>query len=217
MYYTVKQEGRDEFTVSRSRFICRSKPVTAEDEAFSYLEQIRKEHWDASHNVWAYVLGASSSERCSDDGEPQGTAGFPVLDVIRKERLLDVVVVVTRYFGGIKLGAGGLVRAYAQGAKVALDAGGIIQRRPYLSFKVTTDYTLAEKLKREFGNRGYIIKDIVYLDMVTLTVLIAPDEKESLYALTAEVTAGKADLIAGEEEYLDFDVPGSTQKTTATS
>ena len=201
-YKTIRQEGRDEIVISRSRFICRAKPFTAEEDAVSYLEKIRKEHWDASHNVWAYVLGASK-ERYSDDGEPQGTAGIPVLDVLRKEGLQDVIVVVTRYFGGTKLGAGGLVRAYTQGAKAALDCGIIIQRRPYLSFDVTVDYAIAEKFRRELGNRGYIVKNTAYLDFVTLTILIPPEENDQLHALTAELTAGRSLPVAGDEEYLD--------------
>lgn len=202
IYHTIKQEGRDEFIISRSRFICHSFPVSSEDEANTYLEKIRKEHRDANHNVWAYVLGASK-ERYSDDGEPQGTAGMPVLNVIRKENLRDVLVVVTRYFGGTKLGAGGLVRAYSQGAKLALDAGEIITRRPYLSFEVTTEYSLSGKLKREFENRDYILKDTVYLENVTQKILIPPEEKDPLYTLVAELTAGQGTLIAGDEEYLD--------------
>jgi len=202
IYHTIKREGRDELIISRSRFICHSFPVSIEDEATAHLEKIRKEFRDANHNVWAYVIGATK-ERYSDDGEPQGTAGIPVLNVIRKENLRDVLVVVTRYFGGTKLGAGGLVRAYSQGAKLALDAGEIITRRPYLSYEVTTEYSLSGKLKREFENRGYILKDINYLENVTQKILTPPEEKEPLYALVAELTAGQGTLIAGDEEYLD--------------
>ena len=201
-YKTIQQEGRGEFTVSRSRFICRSKPVASEEDAVAYIEKTRKEHWDASHNVWAYAIGASR-ERFSDDGEPQRTAGFPVLDVIRKEGVQDVLVVVTRYYGGIKLGAGGLVRAYTQGAKTALEAGIIIQRQPYLSYDITVDYAMVEKLKREIGNSGYINKNVAYLDKAILTVLIPPEEKEPLHALVAELTAGKSIPAAGGEEYLE--------------
>jgi uncharacterized YigZ family protein len=116
IYKTLQQEGRDEFTVSHSRFIGHATPVSAENDALAFIEKIRKSHWDATHNVWAYVFG-TARERFSDDGEPRGTAGIPVLEVIRKEGLRDLAVVVTRYFGGIKLGAGGLVRAYTNGAK----------------------------------------------------------------------------------------------------
>jgi len=203
IYQTIKQEGVDEFAVSRSRFICRSKPVTSENEAVAFIEKIRRENRDANHNVYGYIVGVSV-ERYNDDGEPQGTAGIPVLDVIRKEGLRDVVVVVTRYFGGVKLGAGGLVRAYSQGAKMALDAGIIIQRRPYLSYEVTSEYSLAGKLKREYEKRDYILKDSTYLELVTQRFLIPPEEKDTLHSLTAEITAGQGVLLAGVEEYLDF-------------
>ena len=203
IYKTIKQEGKDEIIITRSRFIGRAKPVVSENEAVSYLESIRKEHWDANHNVWAYILG-TKIERYSDDGEPKGTAGIPVLDVVRKEGLRDVIVIVTRYFGGTKLGAGGLVRAYTQGAKIALDAGIIIERRPYHTFDITTDYQLSGKVKREFENKGYILKDTVYLENVTQKIIIAPEEKDSMYALVAELTAGKSIPVEGEVVYLDF-------------
>jgi uncharacterized YigZ family protein len=200
-YKTILQEGRDEFTVSRSRFIGWSAPAADEDAALAFIEKIRKDQWNASHNVWAYAVGAAR-ERFSDDGEPQGTAGMPVLDVIRKESLRDAVVVVTRFFGGVKLGAGGLVRAYTRGAKIAVDAGGIILRRPYLSFRITTDYASAGKYQREFDSRGYIIKDSLWLDQVTFTVLVPPEEQEAFSALAAEYSAGRIVPEPGPEEYL---------------
>ena len=196
-YLTLKQEGRDEFTVSRSRFIGRAGPVTTEEDALAFIEGIRKSNRDATHHAWAYILG-DSRERCSDDGEPQGTAGLPILDVMRKQKLRDAAVVVTRYFGGVKLGAGGLVRAYTRGAKIALEAGVIITRRFYLSYHVSTGYSLSEKLQREFGNRGYRIKETVFLEQVTITVLIPPEEKDSFESLIAEITAGRSILIEGK-------------------
>jgi len=202
-YKTLHQEGQGEFSVSRSRFIGWAKPVSCEKETLAFIEKISKSHRDANHNVWAYVLG-DSRERYSDDGEPQGTAGFPVLDLIRKEGLRDLVVVVTRYFGGIKLGMGGLVRAYTQSAKVALDAGKIIERRPYLSFDIETEYALAGKFQREFDRRGYHLKNNVYLEKVVLTALIPPGERDALEKLTAEFTAGMGSILAGPEEYLNF-------------
>jgi len=203
IYKTLLQEGRGEFSVSRSRFIGWAKPVSAEKDALTFIEKISKSHRDANHNVWAYVLG-TAKERYSDDGEPQGTAGLPVLDLIRKEELRDLVVMVTRYFGGVKLGTGGLVRAYTQSAKIALDAGKIIERRPYLSFDIETEYALADKFQREFDRRGYRLKNKVYLEKVLLTVLVPPEESEALEKLTAEFTAGTGSLTAGLEEYLNF-------------
>jgi len=202
-YFTLMRDGEGEFSVSRSRFICRSAPVSGEDEAFAYIEKIRKAHWAASHHVWAYAL-LSGGQQYSDDGEPQGTAGLPVLELIRKEGLSDALVVVTRYFGGIKLGAGGLVRAYAHAAKTAIEAGGIIERRRHLAYHVTLEYALADKLKKKYGKLGYTIKDALYLDQVTLNVLILPTQKEAFHALTAELTGGKTTPVVGEEEFLSI-------------
>lgn len=117
-YRTIYEYGCDEFTEERSRFIGYAKPINSEEEAVEFVDEIKKKHKDATHNVWAYTVGPTMNiQRYSDDGEPQGTAGIPALEVIKKEDLRDVVVVITRYFGGIKLGAGGLVRAYTRGAK----------------------------------------------------------------------------------------------------
>lgn len=121
-YKTVKEFGADEFTEKRSRFIGYCSPVKTQQEAVEFIEKIKSKHWDAKHNVYAYILRDGGIKRYSDDGEPQGTAGVPVLEVIQKSGLTDVAVVVTRYFGGILLGAGGLVRAYSHGAKIALEA-----------------------------------------------------------------------------------------------
>ena len=202
-YRTIRQEGRDEYVVSRSRFIGWSKPISAEEEALAFIEQIRKMHRDASHNVWAYAFG-SDRERFSDDGEPQGTAGIPVLEVIRKEALHNVAVVVTRYFGGVKLGASGLVRAYTHSAKAALDAGVLIERRPFLSFQILADYAFAEKLRRAFPRQGYTLQNTEYRDQVSLTVLIPPGEELALRALAAEVTAGQAQVLQGPDAFQDF-------------
>ena len=202
-YYTIQHEGRDELTISRSRFISHIKPAATEEAAVSFIEDVRKAHWSAAHNVWAYKL-LSGSERCSDDGEPRGTAGFPVLEVLRKEGVLDAAVVVTRYLGGVKLGTGGLSRTYAQCAHIALSAGKVIRRRPYLSFTIKTDYPCAVKIQHEFSRRGYLLRDTVYGESVFLKVLVPPDEKEALYSLTAELTSGVGVLTAHPDEYLDF-------------
>ena len=125
-YKTVKIESSDEFTEKRSRFIGYVKPVKTEAEATEFINSIRSKHWDARHNVYAYSLREGNIKRYSDDGEPSGTAGMPVLDVITKNEVYDVCVVVTRYFGGVLLGTGGLVRAYSQGSKIALEAGQVV-------------------------------------------------------------------------------------------
>ena len=126
-YLTLRKESSDEFIEKRSRFIGYAKPVTTQEEAMDFINAIRAKHWDATHNVYAYVLRDGQSRRYSDDGEPSGTAGVPVLDVLLKENITDCVVVATRYFGGVLLGAGGLVRAYSHTSKIAVEAAGIMK------------------------------------------------------------------------------------------
>ena len=202
-FKTILQEGGNEFILSHSRFIGRARPVGAEEEALAFIEKTRKAYRDASHHVWAYVLSAGR-ERCDDDGEPRGAAGIPVLEVIRKEELQDLAIVVTRYFGGVKLGVGGLIRAYTRGARIAVEAGIIIRRRLYQSFEVRTGYRFAERLIREYERKGFRLIQTTYTDLVTLTVLIPPEEADILRMLTAECTAGQGVLLAGAVEYLDF-------------
>ena len=129
-YKTLAKAGSDEIIIEKSRFIGYCAPVSSEEEALEFIEKIKKKHYDATHNVFAYVVGLDNNiQRYNDDGEPSGTAGVPILEVIKKEDLRNVVIVVTRYFGGIKLGTGGLIRAYTKGAKIALDAGIIIKKK----------------------------------------------------------------------------------------
>ena len=131
-YKTLHEFGMDEIIIEKSTFIGYAKPIKTEEEAIEFVNEIKKKHKDATHNVWAYTVGKTMNiQRYSDDGEPQGTAGIPTLEVIKKEDLRDVVVVVTRYFGGVKLGAGGLVRAYTKGAKIGIDAAKVIEKVMY--------------------------------------------------------------------------------------
>lgn len=204
-YKTILAPGQDEYIIQRSRFIGYAQPVQTEEEALAFIEGIRKKHWDATHNVWAYVIGIDGRcQRCSDDGEPQGTAGKPTLEVIRKEGLVNVAVVVTRYFGGIKLGAGGLVRAYTQGAKIGLAAGGLIRRLPYATYRLQTDYSLIGKFQREFEQRGYLIQNVLYTDKVQFHVLVPIEEKDRFLELVTELTAGQGDFAQGEDTYVNF-------------
>ena len=145
-YLTLKNEASAEFTEKRSRFIGYAKPVTNQDEAMDFINSIRAKHWDATHNVYAYVLREGQARRYSDDGEPSGTAGVPVLDVLIKENITDCVVVATRYFGGVLLGAGGLVRAYSHTSKIAVEAAGIIRMSVCTEMKVSCDYNFYGRL-----------------------------------------------------------------------
>lgn len=202
-YKTLHDFGSDEYVVEKSTFIGYAKPIKSEEEAVEFINQIKKKHKDATHNVWAYTVGETMNiQRYSDDGEPQGTAGIPTLEVIKKEDLRDVVVVVTRYFGGIKLGAGGLVRAYTKGAKIGIEAAQIIQKVKYKEVSVTIDYNQIGKVQNEIMNMGYTIKDTLYSEKVEIIVYSREEETDSLKAKMIDITSGTADVGESESFYL---------------
>ncbi|VIB42691.1 IMPACT domain-containing protein [Clostridioides difficile] len=202
-YRTLHEFGTDEITIEKSVFIGYAKPIKSEEEALEFINEIKKKHKDATHNVWAYTVGKNMNiQRYSDDGEPQGTAGIPTLEVIKKEDLRDVAVVVTRYFGGTKLGAGGLVRAYTKGAKLGLEAGKIIYKIMYQEVKVKIDYTQLGKVQNELMNLGYFIKDTVYEDNVEIVVYSRLEDVEKLSEKMIDITSGTGKIILGEEFYL---------------
>lgn len=195
IYRTIHDYGSDQVTIEKSLFIGYAKPVETEEEARAFISEISSKHKDATHNVWAYVIGQNMNiQRYSDDGEPQGTAGIPTLEVIKKEGLCNVVVVGTRYFGGIKLGAGGLVRAYTKTAKIGLDAGKIVEKRPFVQVILGLDYTLLGKTQNELANRCYYIKDIEYTDSVNIIVNCEQDRLEELKALFIELSNGQVQI-----------------------
>ncbi len=190
-YKTVHREAYDEFTEKRSRFIGYVCPVRTVDEANAFISKIKQKHWDAKHNVYAYVLKDGNVKRYSDDGEPQGTAGVPVLDVLEKSGTVDACVVVTRYFGGILLGGGGLVRAYSHGAKIALDAGGIIKMSLCGEMKIECDYTLYGKITPMISSLGGKITDTEFTDMVTVLYTVPEKDEQRLSSAVFEATNGK--------------------------
>lgn len=202
-YRTLHEFGTDEITIEKSVFIGYAKPIKSEEEALEFINEIKKKHKDATHNVWAYTVGKNMNiQRYSDDGEPQGPAGIPTLEVIKKEDLRDVAVVVTRYFGGTKLGAGGLVRAYTKGAKLGLEAGKIIYKVMYQEVKVKIDYTQLGKVQNELMNLGYFIKDTVYEDNVEIVVYSRLEDVEKLSEKMIDITSGTGKIVLGEEFYL---------------
>lgn len=203
MYKTLHEFGMDEITIEKSTFIGYAKPIETEEEAVEFINEIKKKHKDATHNVWAYTVGKSMNiQRYSDDGEPQGTAGIPTLEVIKKEDLRDVVVVVTRYFGGVKLGAGGLVRAYTKGAKIGLEAAKIIEKVMYQEIKIKIDYNQLGKVQNEIMNMGYFIKDTIYEDNVEIIVYSRKNEMDNLIEIITNITSATANITLGEEFYL---------------
>ncbi len=203
-YRTVLNEASDEFVERKSRFIGYVKPVKTQDEAVSFINEIKSKHWDATHNVYAYVLREGQVRRYSDDGEPQGTAGIPVLDVLLKENVTDCVVVATRYFGGTLLGAGGLVRAYSHTAKIAVEAGKIITMKLCKALRVTCDYNFYGRLNSLIPEAGGVIDDAEFADNVTVTFKLPVDEVGSFEAKLVDMSFGKLHSEEIGEEYKYF-------------
>lgn len=202
-YKTLHELGMDEIIIDKSTFIGYAKPIKNEEEAVEFVNEIKKKHKDATHNVWAYTVGPTMNiQRYSDDGEPQGTAGIPTLEVVKKEDLRDVVVVVTRYFGGIKLGAGGLVRAYTKGAKIGIESAKVIEKVSYKQVGIKIDYNQLGKVQNEIMNMGYFIKDTIYEDNVEILVYSRTNEVEALISKMTDITSATAEINQGEEFYL---------------
>ncbi len=176
-YKTIEFERNDEFVEKKSKFIGYVKPVKSVDEATDFINKIKSKHWDATHNVYAYILRENNIQRYSDDGEPSGTAGVPVLDVLLKNGVVDVCVVVTRYFGGTLLGAGGLVRAYSHGSKIALDSGNIITMAPCKILSVCIDYSFYERLNILLNEFGANIENTEYAEKINVIFSIKADKE----------------------------------------
>ncbi|HHV45448.1 MAG TPA: YigZ family protein [Tissierellia bacterium] len=204
-YRTIHKYGKDEIIINKSRFIGHAMPVENEEDALEFIGKIKEEYKDATHNVYAYVLGENNNiQRFSDDGEPSGTAGIPVLEVIKKEDLRKVAVVVTRYFGGIKLGAGGLIRAYTKGAKIGLEAGIIVDKIPHRKLKIRINYTSYGLIENFLNQEGYIINKIEYDDGVNIYVYIKQQDLEAFTKKILNLTSGNAIIEHLEEEYISI-------------
>ncbi|MCL6601463.1 MAG: YigZ family protein [Paenibacillus sp.] len=201
-YRTVRSSGSLEVVIRKSRFIGHVMPVENEDEAVLFIEEIKKKHWNATHNCSAYTIGERDEiQRQSDDGEPSGTAGKPILEVIRNQGVKNVVIVVTRYFGGIMLGAGGLIRAYTDGAVLALEAGEVITRVLRREVFVEIDYTWLGKVENELRGRGIKTGETLFTDKVTLTCLPCNDEGDAFIAWITDLTQGQARVTEGQRLY----------------
>lgn len=200
-YKTVEFESSDEFTEKKSRFIGYVKPVKTQAEAVEFINSIKSKHWDATHNVSAYVLKENNIQRSSDDGEPSGTAGVPVLDVLLKEGLVDVCVVVTRYFGGTLLGAGGLIRAYSHGSKIAVDAGHIITMAPCKIITVSVDYSFYDRINIMLGDFGANIENSEFADKVNIVFSLKESLVDNLSKTLTEQSNGKYTLNIISEKF----------------
>ena len=204
MYKTVAREGEALLVEKKSKFITHVKPVTNEADALEFLQEMRSRYSDATHNVYAYIIAENNIFRYSDDGEPGGTAGMPVLDTIRKEGLVDVAVVVTRYFGGTLLGTGGLVHAYGGACRMGLENAGIITRIMCELYSVKVDYTLVGKMQYKIASEGYILEDTVYENEVCFNVCLKKEEVKKFVDDITELTCGKAIIKRCGGKYIDI-------------
>lgn len=200
-YRTVAGSATAEIEVRRSRFRCHVERVDSEDAARAVVERVRKQHWDARHHCSAFVLGPEATlQRSSDDGEPSGTAGAPMLEVLRGRGVSDVVAVVTRWFGGTLLGAGGLVRAYGDAVRAGLDASGVRERRLSQRYDVAVDHGDAGRLEAELRARGVVVLGADYAERVLLHVAVTCDGFDDLLA---ELTGGSVSAVNTGEAWLD--------------
>ncbi|WP_430494443.1 YigZ family protein [Rossellomorea marisflavi] len=203
-YYTVKGPGENEIVIERSRFIAHVARAETEEDAQAFIADIKKKHWDATHNCSAYMIGENNLiQKANDDGEPSGTAGVPMLEVLKKRDLKDTVVVVTRYFGGIKLGAGGLIRAYGKSTSEGLNATGVVERKLMRIMKTKIDYTWLGKVENETRSSHYQLKEIHYLDAVEVEVYVEEAAKDDFTSWMTELTNGQGEITEGEVEYLE--------------
>lgn len=196
-YLTLARAAEAEIEVKRSRFLCTLRRVEEEPAARAVVDGLRKQHWDARHHCSAFRIHPGL-ERSSDDGEPAGTAGAPMLEVLRGHGVSDVVAVVTRWFGGTLLGAGGLVRAYGDAVRAGLDAGGTVRRDLVREHLLDLDHADAGRVESDLRSRGLTVLDTTYADRATLRLGVPPDQEERLAALVAELTGGGKTTLAGE-------------------
>ncbi|MEU3834399.1 YigZ family protein [Streptomyces microflavus] len=203
-YRTVAREGMHESEINRSRFLCSLAPVATEQEAQDFVARVRKEHPTATHNCFAYVIGADASvQKASDDGEPGGTAGVPMLQMLLRREVRYVAAVVTRYYGGVKLGAGGLIRAYGGVVGEALDALGTLTRQRFRLATIRVDHQRAGKLENDLRATGREVREVRYAEAVTIEIGLPDADVAAFTAWLADATAGSATLELGGEAYGD--------------
>ena len=199
LYRSIYEYAEAEYVIERSRFIAHASPAATPEEARLFASEIKERYKDATHNVPAFVCGAGKEHQwASDDGEPSGTSGMPVLKLITSEDLTNIVLVITRYFGGIKLGTGGLARAYTHAAKLAIEKAGICEVRESAILSYSFDYTYLNRIQNLAGDSGFDIGDITYTDTVSAVIRCPSEDEERIRSLMADLTGGKA-VLTGEE------------------
>lgn len=207
IYKTTAENGTASYEIQKSRFIAYTSHVENEAEARDFVTAIKKKHFDARHNCSAWVLGADSSQQKSnDDGEPGGTAGNPILEAIKQHGLTNVVVVVTRYFGGIKLGAGGLIRAYSHTASLGLEATPCLEVKPFCLMEAEMDYSLLGTVENWIRNEELRTGETAYLDKVTVRLLVEPADCEAISTELTNLTAAQCKITIHEPEYMSLPI-----------
>lgn len=206
-YHTIQGYGESEIIIQKSRFLTYVSRAETEQQAQDFINNIKEKHKSANHNCSAYIIGEHDNiQKANDDGEPSGTAGVPMLEVLKKQGLQDTVVVVTRYFGGIKLGGGGLIRAYGKATTEGIDAAKVVERKLHHLMKISIDYTWLGKVENEVRNSVYPLKEINYAELVEVMVFSKADEEETFINWMAEMTNGQAKVELVEKEFLEFTV-----------
>lgn len=206
-YHTIQGYGESEIIIQKSRFLTYVSRAETEQQAQDFINNIKEKHKSANHNCSAYIIGEHDNiQKANDDGEPSGTAGVPMLEVLKKQGLQDTVVVVTRYFGGIKLGGGGLIRAYGKATTEGIDAAKVVERKLHHLMKISIDYTWLGKVENEVRNSVYPLKEINYAELVEVMVFTKADEEETFINWMAEMTNGQAKIELVEKEFLEFTV-----------
>lgn len=204
---TIKAEHQIENVINKSRFIAHIKPVADEDEAKSFIAEVKQEHKEATHNCSAYTIGNQMNiQKANDDGEPSGTAGVPMLDILKKLETHNVCVVVTRYFGGIKLGGGGLIRAYSGAVRDVIYDIGRVALKEAVPVTVAINYDLTGKFEYELASTSFLLRDTQYTDKVSYSIDVVATEYDAFLVFLNRTTAGKFDLIEGEVKHLPFDI-----------
>jgi uncharacterized YigZ family protein len=213
VYFTVNREGTDEVTIQKSRFIGYVRRTETEEAAQAFIQEIKKKHHDATHNCSAYMIGAHDQiQKANDDGEPSGTAGIPMLEVLKKQGLKDTAVVVTRYFGGIKLGAGGLIRAYGSTTSQAIRTTGIVKRQLMQGFSITADYTMLGKLENELRNSAHILEGINYMEQVDFSVYVKKGNEQNFTDWIIDMTNNQAEVRTTDLKYVEIDADSTKEE-----
>lgn len=206
-FRTIKTEGSHEIIINKSRFICSIKRTDTEAEAVAFVDNIKSTHPKANHNCYAYLIGPTNSiQRMSDDGEPSGTAGVPMLEVLKKQALKNTAVVVTRYFGGVKLGTGGLIRAYGSAVSEAISAIGLVEKQMNQLVSVDTSYHLSGKLQNALEQSAYLIQSIDYTDTVLFNCIVKIEDCDQFIRDVTNWTSAQATITTGEKAWMEIDV-----------